>query len=101
MRKYSTRFNIKFYNRSLPDGCFRCELAVEQHELCCTHTTLVRRRPSDDDKAQLARKYQLVAVARALLLYQSVSCPTAWCFGFEAVYGGCDDDDDDKLVSCS
>lgn len=65
----------------------------------------MRKKParqilSVDGRAQLAHKYQLVVVAR-VHLYQSVSCPTAWCFALEAVYGGDGGDDDDKLVWCS
>lgn len=58
---------------------------------------LETQRQSVDDKAQLAHRYQLVAVA-IVHLYRSVNCLTAWCFAFEAVYGGDGDDDDDKLV---
>lgn len=94
------KFNGKHRNY-IPDGYFRCVLAVEQHAPCCMHTKPETQRPSDDDKAQLAHKYQLAAVAAGLQLYQSVSCPMAWCSGVEAVYGGCDDDGGDILVWCS
>lgn len=60
----------------------------------------MRQKPSVDGKARLAHRYQLVEVAKEQQLYQSVNCPKAWCFEFEAVYGGWDDDDGDKWVWC-
>lgn len=70
---------------------------MEQRAACCMRRRPETQRQSADGKAQLARRYQLVAVA-IVHLYRSVSCPMAWCFAFEAVYGGDDGDDDDKLV---
>lgn len=65
---------------------------------CCMRKKPETQRLSVDDRV-LAHRCQLVGVA-IKQLYQSVNCPMAWCFAFEAVYGGGDDDDGDKLVWC-
>lgn len=70
---------------------------MEQHGVCCMRTKPETQKLSVDDRAQLAHRCQLVGFA-IVHLYQSVNCPAAWCFAFEAVYGGGDDDDGDKLV---
>jgi len=80
-----------------PGDYFHYELAVEQRAECCMRRKSEIQTQLVGDKAPLAHRCQLVAAA-TVYLYRSVNCPMAWCFALEAVYGGGDGDDDDKLV---